>query len=71
MGNVTIVCKDGANERSFKLDALEQLLSVPAGIWVNLKMTGHSSVAVLTDLPYDEHDYIRSWQQYEAFRIRS
>jgi len=71
MGSVRIVCKDGVNEKSFTLDALQQLLIVPAGIWVNLNMEEHSSVAVLTDLPYDEHDYLRSWQEYEAFRKKS
>lgn len=68
LGNVKIICKDGIDEEEFELTTLDRVLLVPAGIWVNLFMSERTSIAVLTDLPYDESDYIRTWEDYEKFR---
>ena len=68
MGNVKILCRDGTNKKSFELTTLDRVLLVPAGIWVDLIMSERASVAVLTDLPYDESDYIRTWVDYEKLQ---
>lgn len=68
IGHVNIVCRDGTNENSFELTTMECVLLVPASIWVDVVMLEQSSLTVLTDLPYDESDYINKWDEYLKFR---
>ena len=63
-----IICRDGTNENSFELTTMECVLLVPASIWVDVIMSEQSSITVLTDLPYDESDYINKWDEYLEFR---
>ena len=67
-GQVKIICRDGTNQSSFELTTMECVLFVPAGIWVDVVMSEQSSLTVLTDLPYDESDYINKWDEYLEFR---
>jgi hypothetical protein len=68
IGDVFLTCKDGLLERKFSLTPLSQVLIVPPGIWTNISLSAHSSLTVMTNLPYDESDYIRRWEDFKKFR---
>ena len=63
-GSAHLVCKDGIETREFKIDPLDEVVLVPPGIWVNINLFGDSALAVMTDLPYDEKDYITQWDDF-------
>jgi len=67
-GEVKIRCDDGDEEREFTFSGLNQTLSVPPGIWVNIEMGPGSSLGVIADQKYDESDYIRNWTEFLIFR---
>lgn len=64
MGSARLVCKDGLELREFEIDPLGEVVVVPPGIWVNINLPGDSALAVMTDLPYDENDYITQWDDF-------
>jgi len=64
VGSAQLVCKDGIELREFKIDPLDEVVVVPPGIWVNINLSGDSALAVMTDLPYDENDYITQWDDF-------
>ena len=68
MGNVLVTCKDGILEKKFVLKNLSQVLIVPPGIWTSISLSAQSSLSVMTNLPYDESDYIRGWEDFKKFR---
>lgn len=63
-GSARLVCKDGIETRELKMDPLDEVILVPPGIWVNINLLGDSALAVMTDLPYDEKDYITQWDDF-------
>jgi hypothetical protein len=68
-GLVDIVCDDGAERRTFALDRSNLALVVPPTIWGTVAFRQPDSVlAVLCDRPYEEHDYIRDYDDFLAFR---
>ncbi len=71
IGEVDIYCSDGESEKRFHLGNLSQLLIVPPGIWVKLKFNPGSSVSVLASHKYLETDYIRSWEEFQKYRLSS
>jgi len=68
MGNVLLTCKDGILEREFFLTPLNQVLIIPQGIWTTLSLSAQSSLTVMTNLLYDESDYITRWEEFKKFR---
>jgi dTDP-4-dehydrorhamnose 3,5-epimerase-like enzyme len=65
-GEIEVECNDGKNTRRFLLVRPNQALLIPPGIWAAETYRGNDSVlTVLCDRPYEEDDYLRS---YEAFR---
>jgi dTDP-4-dehydrorhamnose 3,5-epimerase-like enzyme len=64
VGSAHLVCKDGIELREFKINPLNEVVVVPPGIWVNINLSGDSALAVMTDLPYDENDYITQWDDF-------
>ena len=68
MGSARLVCKDGIELREFKIDPLDEVVVVPPGIWVNINLSSDSGLAVITDLPYDENDYITKWDDFLKFK---
>lgn len=67
-GQISLVCKDGRGEKLFELAELNEIVFVPAGIWTNMRMSPHASLAVITDLRYEESDYIRNWEDYLKYK---
>jgi dTDP-4-dehydrorhamnose 3,5-epimerase-like enzyme len=68
-GAVDITCADGREQRVFSLDRGDLALLVPPTIWNTVTVRKDNSVlAVLCDRPYEEHDYIRDFGQFVAFR---
>ncbi len=68
-GMCDVVYDDGATQRKIQLDLPEKALVVPPGIWTMQHYLGSASILmVLCDLPYDESDYIRDYDQFLAYR---
>ena len=67
-GTSQLHCKDGLQTKTFELSDLSTVIFVPPGIWTIISLTGNSSLAVLTNLPYDENDYMRSWDEFMKFK---
>jgi hypothetical protein len=68
-GEVDVYCSDGLEEKCFRLLKLSELLVVPPGIWVKLNFRPGSSITVLASQEYAEIDYIRSWEEFQAYRL--
>lgn len=68
-GAMDVVCTDGRADRTFTLDRRNLALLVPPTIWNTVNVHGEGSVlVVLCDRPYEEHDYIRDYQEFMIFR---
>ena len=68
-GAVGIVCEDGKDQRTFELDQGSLALFVPPSIWNTVIFRKKDSVlVVLCDRHYEEHDYIRSYPEFVAYR---
>lgn len=68
-GSADILCDDGRNRRIFSLDRGNLALVVPPTIWCTVTFPQPDSVlAVLCDRVYEEHDYIRDYSEFLAFR---
>ncbi len=68
-GVIDIVCDDGRSRSIFVLDRSNLALVVPPTIWNTVMFRQPDSVlAVLCDRTYEEHDYIRDYAEFLAFR---
>jgi dTDP-4-dehydrorhamnose 3,5-epimerase-like enzyme len=68
-GTIDIGCTDGSEQRTFTLDRGNLALVVPPTIWNTVVIReGNSVLVVLCDRPYEEHDYIREFRDFLAFR---
>jgi len=68
-GAVDVVCDDGKERKTWVLDRSELGLLVPPGLWLEIDVRQNESVLiVLCDRPYEEHDYIRDYAAFLAFR---
>lgn len=68
-GAVDVTCVDDHQQRTFSLDRGDLALLVPPTIWNTITVRREKSVlAVLCDRPYEEHDYIRDYAEFVAFR---
>lgn len=68
-GLIDIVCDDGRSRRIFALDRSNIALVVPPTIWAAVLFRQSDSVlTVLCDRIYEEHDYIRDYTEFLAFR---
>lgn len=70
-GSAKLVCKDGFKTQEIEIEAFDQVILVPPGIWVNLELKESTSIAVMTNLAYDEKDYIYKWRQFLEFKGHS
>jgi dTDP-4-dehydrorhamnose 3,5-epimerase-like enzyme len=68
-GTCCVVCDDGGERREFVLNQANRALVVPNGIWAEQLYVDEGTIlVVLCDLPYDESDYIRNYDDYLTFR---
>jgi len=68
-GVIDVECDDGLLKASFTLDYPNIGLLVPPCIWSQQTYYGeNAALTVLCDLPFDEDDYIRDYDEFLAFR---
>ena len=68
-GSFDIVLDDGVRKQTFSLNRSYVGLYVPRMIWRELENFSSGSVClVLASLPYDEDDYYRSFDEFNAAR---
>jgi len=68
-GECKVICDDGESRREFVLSGINQVLRIPPGIWAEQDYTQEGTVLmVLCDLPYDESDYIRIYDEFLQYR---
>lgn len=67
-GNVQLLCEDGEKSVEFTLDNPSVGVLIPPGIWAQQTyLTENSVLNVFCDLPYDDQDYIRNYEQYKLY----
>lgn len=70
-GACRVTCDDGKSKQEVLLDRPERALVIPPGIWAKQRYIEPINVLmVLCDLPFDEGDYIRDYEEFKAFRNR-
>lgn len=68
-GAIGVVCDDGSDRRTFELQHGNLALLVPPSIWNTVIFREENSVlVVLCDRHYEEHDYIRNYPEFVAYR---
>jgi len=68
-GLIDIVCDDGQAQRTYSLDRSNAALFVPATIWNTVIFREEQSVlVVLCDRPFEERDYIRTYEEFLVYR---
>jgi dTDP-4-dehydrorhamnose 3,5-epimerase-like enzyme len=68
-GACEITYEDGISHRRAVLEDPTSGLWIPPSIWAMQRYLKKDSVlAVFTDRPYEEHDYIRDYQEFLAYR---
>jgi dTDP-4-dehydrorhamnose 3,5-epimerase-like enzyme len=68
-GSCRVICDDGEERKEFLLNQSNQALILPNGIWAEqIYDEANTVLMVLCDLPYDESDYLRDYNDYLNFR---
>ena len=63
-----MVINDGQEEQSFHLNRSYMGLLVPKGLWRVMNNFSTNSLAlILSDMDYDENDYIRDFDEYRRW----
>jgi dTDP-4-dehydrorhamnose 3,5-epimerase-like enzyme len=71
-GSVEVLCDDGNNKITYKLDHPSKGLLIPCGIWAEQTYLKPDSVlTVLCDKPYDASDYIRDYSDFLNYRKKT
>jgi dTDP-4-dehydrorhamnose 3,5-epimerase-like enzyme len=71
-GTVDVICDDGHERRTFTRARGNEALLVPPMIWNTVAFREAGSVlVVLCDRHYEEHDYVRDYEQFVAMRGHS
>ena len=69
-GEIQVICNDGMSSKIFLLNRNNFGLHIPCGIWSEQKyILNNSLLSVLCDKPYEESDYIRSYDEYKKYLI--
>lgn len=64
-GSFDVVLNDGQRKQSFALNRSYYGLYVPNGIWRHLENFSTNSLClIVASLPYDENDYVRSYETF-------
>ena len=68
-GSFEVCLKDGRNERVVQLNRPDAGLIIHAGVWKDLRVFSADAVClVLASDLFSEDDYIRSWNEFLAFK---
>ena len=68
-GSVEVIMDDGKEKKSFVLDKPWKGLLIPAGLWRDLEnFSGGAVLLCLASEKYDESDYIRSYDEFLAYK---
>lgn len=66
-GGFDVVLHDTHRSRTVHLNQPNQVLLTPPGIWADLERFSSASVCmVLASMPYDENDYLRSYDKFDS-----
>jgi len=69
MGSFTIEVDDGSNKKSFRLNRAYYGLYVPRLIWREIVDFSSGGIClVLASLPYDENEYIRTYDEFLQYK---
>ena len=70
-GRCNVECSDGTDSKTFLLDDMTQVLTIPPSIWSEQTYLGNENVLmVICDQAFDEADYIRDYNEFLDFRKR-
>lgn len=68
-GSVEVLCDDGSDIATYVLDKPNIGLLLPPSIWAQQTyLVANSVLTVLCDQPYENQDYIRSYDDYKKYR---
>lgn len=71
MGAFDVVLDDGRRRRTVRLDRAYQGLYLPEMIWRELENFSSGGIClVLASMPYDEDDYIRSYDMFQEMKLK-
>jgi hypothetical protein len=72
MGCFVVDLDDGAGRKSIRLERAYEGLYVPRMIWREMREFSSGGIClVLASAPYDESDYVRSYEEFKALRDAS
>lgn len=70
IGSIEVCCYDGREIATYILDKPCIGILIPPSIWAQQTyLTPDSVLTVLCDRPYEEHDYIRDYNDFKIYRI--
>ncbi len=70
IGSIEVLCDDGFSTHTYLLDRPSIGLLVPPGIWAQQTYLSPESVlTVLCDMPYEEGDYVRGYDDFKAYGL--
>ena len=68
-GGIEVLCDDGNSSASYELNRSNVGLLISPGIWAQQRYMDVGSVLiVLCDRPYEAHDYIRDFDEFNQYR---
>ena len=69
-GSFDITLDDGQTKRTFQLSRPNMGLLIPSGLWRELYNFSSGSICiVLASALYDEHDYLRDYNEFLAWKL--
>jgi hypothetical protein len=72
MGSFDVLLDDGQAKRTVSLNRPYYALHIPPGVWAQeLNFSAGGICLVLASHPYDESDYIRSYDEFKRLRVHS
>lgn len=67
-GRCDVVCDDGTEKKTITLDSSEKGMLIPPSIWAEQTYASGTVLMVITDMIYDESDYIRDYDEFLKYR---
>ncbi len=68
-GICDVLCDDGKETRTIRLDAPNLALDLPPGVWRELTgRTDDTTIIVLCDQPYDAEDYVEDIDEFRRLK---